>query len=396
MSRHPAVVLWTLVATQMVVALFVYGPPALGAIFRQAYGVSLGETGLLLAAPMLGLTVSLIGWGMVGDRFGERVALPLGIAAAAIGCVIAALADTAVGTGVGLLVAGLFGGVMTLSSRTAAAVIAPERRAEAMSALMMALSLGGAIGAIVYPWLEHHRGLDAPFAASALALVAMAAVLAVVTPATAHARHPDGARGDSPFRSWSTWAVSLSAGATMLGAAALLAFMPVYLNEEHGWSVAATSLLLAVTFLATAAARLVSGVLSDRLGRRAGPAFVLAVGAVAATLVLAAVTDASSGIVAGVLALAVVIGMSNVGLTSALAADTTGPLQRGRALALRQTTVYLGAALAGPAMGAAADSLGWEVAFLLSALASVTGAALLYPAVRAEDGARHAAPAVRG
>lgn len=393
MSRHPAVVLWTLVATQIVVALFVYGPPALGSVFRDDYDVSLGETGLLLAAPTFGLTISFLAWGAIGDRFGERVALPAGIAAAAIGCVIAAAADSAVGTGIGLLVAGLFGGVTTLSSRTAAAIIDPDRRGEAMSALMMALSLGGAVGAILYPSLDHHLGLSGPFAASAVALVVAAAVLAVVTPATPHARHPDRGGGRSPFRSWSTWTVSLSSGASMLGAAALMAFMPVYLDEEHGWSIPATSALLSATFLLTAAARLACGVVSDRIHRRAGPAFVLTLGAVAATLLLAAVTDAPGGLVAGVLAIAVVTGMANVGLTSALAADTAGPLQRGRALALRQTVLYLGAALAGPVMGTAAEALGWETAFLLSALASAAGAVLLYPAVRGEGGIR-ARPAV--
>lgn len=391
MSRHPALVLWTLVATQVVVALFVYGPPSLGTVFREDYGVTLGQTGLLLSASTFGLTISFLAWGFVGDRFGERVALPLGIALAAVGCLIAAMADTALRTALGLFVAGVLGGVTTLSSRTAAAVIAPERRGEAMSALMMALSLGGAIGAFAYPSLEHHFGLHGPFAASAVALLVAAAALAVVVPPTPHAHHGDRGGERSPFRSWSTWIVSLSSGATMLGAAALMAFMPVYLSEEHGWSIAATSALLFVTFLLTAAARLASGIVSDRLHRRAGPAFVLTVGAVVATLVLAAVTDAPDPVVAGVLAVAVVIGMSNVGLTSALAADTAGPLERGRALALRQTILYLGAALAGPLMGGAADGLGWEVAFLLSALASAVGSVLLYPAVRSERGLRPAA-----
>jgi MFS family permease len=88
MRISPPTLLVVLVATQTAVAVFLYGLPGLGGAFRDAYGLSLTETGLILGAPAAGLTVALLGWGALGDRIGERRPLPAGMALAAVGCVV--------------------------------------------------------------------------------------------------------------------------------------------------------------------------------------------------------------------------------------------------------------------------------------------------------------------
>lgn len=381
-ARPPAVLL-ALIGAQTVVAAFLYGLPSLGAAFRSTYDLSLGEVGLLLAAPSAGLSVTFIAWGIVGDRHGERLALPLGILGAGLGCVVAALADSAVVTILGLLLAGAAGASMTLCARVAAAVASPGRRGEALSALMMALSLGGAIASLVFPLLEQDVGISAPFWATAITAAGVAIVLRLVLPDTDHevVERPSAA---SVFRRGDVWRLSLAAGTAMLGGIALLAFMPVFLIDEHGWSAQGAAVLLAVTFLLTAAARYAIGRLSDRIRMRAIPSGLTEIVTLALMLVLAVSARAPEGLVVSVLVVAIVVSLSNNGTTATLVAEAVGPTLRGRALALRQTVTYTGSTLAAPLVGLAADAFGWHPAFALAAVGPLASAALLAGPARAE------------
>src|SRR4051794_36870456 len=56
-----------------------FGVAVLAPTLRDTYGLSLAETGFLIGASLVGSTVSLIPWGVVTDRFGERLALGVGL-----------------------------------------------------------------------------------------------------------------------------------------------------------------------------------------------------------------------------------------------------------------------------------------------------------------------------
>jgi len=85
---------------------------------RDAYGLSLTEIGVVLAAEWIGLTFSMLPWGFAADRFGERATLAVGLTACAAFLVGAAYAPD-YGTLVALLtLAGVAGGE---SSRAAGA-----------------------------------------------------------------------------------------------------------------------------------------------------------------------------------------------------------------------------------------------------------------------------------
>src|SRR5215467_294065 len=50
----------------------------------RARGLSLEEAGVLVACPTVGLLLTLVAWGAAADRFGERVVLASGLAAAGV------------------------------------------------------------------------------------------------------------------------------------------------------------------------------------------------------------------------------------------------------------------------------------------------------------------------
>src|SRR3954453_2995553 len=61
------------------------GLPALGPALRSAYGLSLPEIGFAFTAVAIGVMLTLVPWGMLTDRVGERPVMTAGL----VGCALA-------------------------------------------------------------------------------------------------------------------------------------------------------------------------------------------------------------------------------------------------------------------------------------------------------------------
>ena len=55
------------------------GLPAIAPALRDEFGLSLAEVGVVLSAEWIGLTFTLLAWGLLADRIGERRSLGLGL-----------------------------------------------------------------------------------------------------------------------------------------------------------------------------------------------------------------------------------------------------------------------------------------------------------------------------
>ena len=55
------------------------GLPALSPALRDAYGLSLPQVGLALSAVAFGVMLTLVPWGVLTDRVGERPVLAIGL-----------------------------------------------------------------------------------------------------------------------------------------------------------------------------------------------------------------------------------------------------------------------------------------------------------------------------
>ena len=88
-ERYRWVVLAVGTAAQAAVSASWFAVAILAPDIRSAYGLSLTEIGVVLAAFTIGMTPTLLPWGLLADRIGERVVLPvgLGLAAGALACV---------------------------------------------------------------------------------------------------------------------------------------------------------------------------------------------------------------------------------------------------------------------------------------------------------------------
>ena len=67
------------VLTQMAATLAITGPAFLIPYMHADLGFTLTQAGTVAAAPSFGLILTLIAWGAFADRYGERLAMTLGI-----------------------------------------------------------------------------------------------------------------------------------------------------------------------------------------------------------------------------------------------------------------------------------------------------------------------------
>src|SRR5690625_5593983 len=86
---------WWLLTVGLIATLcatvFINGIAFLIPVLDAVRGISLAEAGMLSSMPSLGMVVTLIGWGYLTDRVGERLVLTLGLALTAVAALAAAL-----------------------------------------------------------------------------------------------------------------------------------------------------------------------------------------------------------------------------------------------------------------------------------------------------------------
>ena len=168
------------------------GLPALAPALRSHYRLSLGQTGVVLGACGIGMLLTLLPWGLLADRIGERAVIALGLGGAG-----AALAATAA-TGsypalVGLLIlAGALGAsVNAASGRAVMGWFGAEERGLALGIRQSAIPIGGAAAAAALPWLASSGGTGRAFEALGAGCVAgglvAAALIRDAPPAEKHA-----------------------------------------------------------------------------------------------------------------------------------------------------------------------------------------------------------------
>src|SRR6185503_11026642 len=156
------------------------GLPALGPALRDTYGLTLPEVGFAFTAVAIGVMLTLVPWGMLTDRIGERPVMGAGLIGCALALVGTAYAPTYGLLLAGLLVAGMLGASSTgASGRAVMGWFGRDERGFALGIRQMALPLGGAAASVALPQLVGAGGLQAAFLTLAgLCLVAALAAIA--------------------------------------------------------------------------------------------------------------------------------------------------------------------------------------------------------------------------
>ncbi|MGH2710463.1 MAG: MFS transporter [Actinomycetota bacterium] len=383
MSRYRWVVLALGMSAQAAFAAIFQGLPSIGPALRQEFGLSLPQFGALLGAMTLGATLSLLPWGVLIDRSGERWPLSAGIAI----CGAALWLGTTGGAGVlasGLFVVGAFGAVANVASGSAVAGwFGPSERGLALGIRQAAVPLGGAIAAVALPPLV--AGTSPKHGLVALAVVCGVVAVACAAGVRDAASRPKE-RGKGPYRDRRLWRLALASSLLVASQVSVIGFLTIFFHDERGFSDVAAGISLAAVQVAGIGVRIGVGRWSDRLALRLAPLSRMALAMGVSWLVAPLLLDSPDALLVPVLVVAGTLSFSWNGLSFTAAAELASAGRSGTAIALQQTALFASAAVAAPAFGALVSTAGWRVAFLCLAAGPFVAWGLLRPLVRGEPG----------
>jgi sugar phosphate permease len=372
---------WTVLAAGVVAqasyAATGLGLPAIAPAIRRDYGLTLTQTGVVLAASFLGSVPTLLAWGLVADRIGERLVMAMGLTAAAGALVWAAYASSFAMLVVALAVAGgVAAGVNSATGRAVMSWFAQDERGLALGIRQMAVPLGGALGAVALPLLEQHVSLRAAFIGLAIASLVGAVVAFVLIRVEPSEDHSQLAR---PLRDRRVWLISVGSTFFVTTQLSLLGFFVLFLHDHRGVSTAVAAGALAVTQVLGGVSRIALGRWSDHLRMRIVPLRWVGLGIAISVAVTTALLNASPWIVVPALVVAATFGLSWNGLSFTATAETAGRARSGAAIGLQQTFLAVGGLIAPIAFAALVHHVSWRFAFGLAAVSPLIGYAVLSP-----------------
>jgi len=358
------------VVAQTAGTVFVSTPAFLIPLLHTERGLSLAQAGLLAATPTMGMVLTLVLWGALADRVGEKWVIAGGLALTALATVGAITAHGYIDLGVFLLL----GGAASASTNSASGKVvvgwfAKERRGLAMGIRQMCQPLGVTVAALTVPTIAAADGISAAFVIP-LALTALLAVLCavfVVNPPRPAAAPTPGRSANPYLGSGFLWRIHLVSILLVVPQFTLSTFGLVWLVTQLHWTTLAAGVLVGVAQFVGAVGRIGVGVLSDRVGSRVRPLRWVALSAVAVMLLLG--WSGAAGWQAGalVLLIAMTVTVADNGLAFTSVAEMSGSLWSGRALGIQNTGQFVAASAVGPLIGGLIALVGYPLAFVIVA-----------------------------
>jgi sugar phosphate permease len=358
-----------------------YGVAVIAPALRSEYGLSLGETGLLISMSLVGSLVTLLPWGIATDRVGERLVLFVGLAGCGAALVAAAFAHEFAVLAVLLFLAGASGAsVQSASGRAVMHWFPRDERGLALAVRQTAVPLSGFLVALALPPIQRAGGLPWSFAAMGIGCLAGAVIGSAVL---REGPQPDVASeqtaGPSPLRDGRLWTLSLGSALVIAPQLCVVGFTVVFLHDARGLSTSTAAIVLAVMQLLAIGGRLAAGRWSDVVRSRLRPLRLIALGITALVGLTGVLVDAPLAVLVPVLVAAGVLAMSWNSLSFAAAVELAGQERSGVAIGLQQTLLNLPGAAYPALFGVLVATTSWEVAFVGVALFPLVGWRVLRP-----------------
>lgn len=354
-------------------AFFIHGAAFLIPVLHGREGLTLTQAGTVAAMPTIGVMLTLIAWGALVDRVGERLVLVVGLALTAAAGAGAALSGGLVMLCVFLLLGGMAGAsTNSASGRVVVGWFPKNRRGLAMGVRQMAQPLGVGIAALVIPTFAADHGLATALwlpAALAAASCLLCLALIVDPPRPSRAEASDAGHLANPYRQSSyLWRIHAVSVLLVVPQFTVWTYALVWLITDRGWSAGAAGTLVALTQVLGASGRIAVGQLSDHVGSRMRPLRWVAVAAAATMLALAVTDQLGWSVAVALMVVASAVTVADNGLAFTSIAEVSGPFWSGRTLGTQNTAQFLAASLVPPVVGAVITTLGFPLAFAVTAL----------------------------
>ncbi|MCL2514345.1 MAG: MFS transporter [Microbacteriaceae bacterium] len=371
------------VLAQAAGTLLVSTPAYLIPLLHVQRGVPLAQAGLLAAAPTFGMVLTLVAWGALADRYGERWVIAGGLGLTALFALVAVPVSGAVGLGLLLLAGGAASASTNAASgRVVVGWFPKSRRGLAMGIRQMSQPLGVAVAAVAVPPLADRFGPAGPLLLAGVVLAVLAALCAwgIRNPPRAAAK----AAADTPANPYRSsgflWRIHVVSALLVVPQFTLSIFGLVWLITQLHWSAVAAGIVIGIAQFVGAIGRIVIGHWSDRVGSRVRVLRWVAVSGVVVMLALAGTGAVAWSVAAAVvLIVATTVSVADNGLAFTSVAEAAGPAWSGKALGAQNTGQFLAASAVGPGVGALITAVGYPIAFALVAVAPLVSIALIPP-----------------
>jgi MFS family permease len=381
---------WSMLAIAVFAPLcsnvFINGVAFMIPALHRSFGLDLARAGLMSAMPSFGMVLTLVAWGYVVDRVGERIVLVLGSALVAAAAFAAASSHSLTTVGFYLFL----GGMAAASSNSASGRLVvgwfpAHQRGLVMGIRQTAQPLGVAFGALIIPRLAQSYGVGAAllYPAALCAAAAVISAIGVLDPPRPPRTEAPAEDLANPYRG-STVLMRIHAVSVLLVMPQVVVwtFTLVWLMTERGWSAGSAGAMVTAAQILGAIGRITAGRWSDWMGSRLRPIRIIAAAA-AVSMFGMALTDAlGSSISILIMVAASVVTVSDNGLAFTAIAEIAGPFWSGRALGMQNTSQLLAGGLTPPLFGALIGAVGYPIAFAVAAIFPL----IAIPAVPAEKG----------
>jgi sugar phosphate permease len=353
------------------------GIPILAPALRVEYDLTLPEAGLVIAAVNVGSVVTLLPWGLLADRLGERYVLGTGLAGASAALTVAAFAPSLAIFVAAIVFAGALGaGVNAASGRAVLGWFEQRQRGFALGIRQTAVPLGGTLAALALPPTAGSWGVRGGLVALALGcfVTAMAGAVGL--------REAPGEEEElddlvHPLKDERVWRLSIGSGLILGAQACILGFAVLFLHGERGLSTAEAGAVLAATQVVGGALRIAAGRWSDHVRARLRPLRQLATALAVSLVVTAILTNAPLAVLLPALAIAGALSLSWNGLSFTATAELAGRARSGAALGFQQTALSVASTAAPPVFATIVDASSWSLGFGLAALFPLAGLAVM-------------------
>ena len=350
------------------------GLPAVSPAIQETFDLTLVEVTAVFTAFALGTVLTLLAWGMLSDRRGERAVISGGLAGGALAMLAAASSHGYTALLIWMLLAGMLGSsALAASGRAVFGWFPRSERGFALGLRQTAVPVGAALASFTLPPLATAAGVHA-------ALYALAGLMLVASVAAAvWLRDGPNVESDAPpapdaARDPRIWRLSAASSLMIIGQVGVTSLLVLYLYSERDWTAAHAALALGGVQVGAALARVSVGRWSDVRGERVEPFRRLAT--LAGVLLLASVALGPVALMAGGVA-----AMSWNGLSFTAAAEISGRRQAGKAMGIQNTAMRVVAAGVPIGLGALASAVSWSAAFVVMGVTPLIARALLGPLV---------------
>ena len=377
------ITLWQVAASICYYAVFAATP-----FFRDAFGLSRFEVGLVVTALTLGYAVFLLPLGAATDCYGERRTLVLGLVGLAVGVVLVAGAPSYALLLCAVFVLGsAYGTAIPGTNKAVFEGIDPGRQNTALGIKQVGVTAGSGLSALLVTGVAAAAFWQAGFLVAGGVAVVVALAFFGLYEGTADSDGgtvPEFRRlaSNTPYR-------ALTAAGFFLGAALFTTtgYTILYIEESIGASVVFGGYVFALVQLFGSVGRVLTGWLADVLpGEPRRRITTILIGQAVASAGLFVVVSATSRPLASAIAFSALgfVVLGNTGIYYSCMATLVPVDEMGGATAGGQLALIMGALVVPPVFGRLADVFGYRVSWLFLAAGSAIAAVLLVGVIRAE------------